>query len=75
MCRALSRQIERVEGSKDVVHLGVIKSLVKNGMDPDELYEKLKRRNGGRLDKCVLYQFQGAVLDIPWWECKNLRRK
>ena len=33
--------------------------------DPEELYEKLKYKNGGKLDRCVLYQLQGAVLDIP----------
>lgn len=40
--------------------------------DPEEIYERLKKKEGGRLDKCVLYLFQGAVLDIPWWKCKDL---
>jgi len=39
--------------------------------DPEELYEELKRRRGGKLDKCVLYQFRGALLDIPWPKCKD----
>ena len=39
--------------------------------DPEKLYEKLKRKSGGQLDKCVLYQFRGAVLNIPWPKCKN----
>lgn len=43
--------------------------------NPDELYEKLKRKKGGKLDKCVLYQLQGAVLDIPWPQCKGLYRR
>jgi len=38
--------------------------------DPEKLYERLRNKEGGRLDRCVLYQFQGAVRDIPWWECK-----
>lgn len=42
--------------------------------DPKVLYEKLRRKCGGNLDKCVLYQLQGAVLDIPWPECKNLKK-
>lgn len=42
--------------------------------DPNKLYEELKKRNGGKLDRCVLYQFQGALLDIPWWECKNIKK-
>ena len=40
--------------------------------NPEELYEKLKRKSGGKLDKCVLYQLRGAVLDIPWPKCKDL---
>jgi len=43
--------------------------------DPRKIYEKLKEKEGGKLDKCVLYQFQGAVLDIPWWKYKNLPKK
>ncbi len=42
--------------------------------DPEKLYEKLKRKSGGKLDKCVYYQLKGAVLDIPWPECKNLSK-
>jgi nucleotidyltransferase/DNA polymerase involved in DNA repair len=40
--------------------------------DPEKLYEKMKNKSGGTLDKCVLYQLKGAVLDIPWPKCKNL---
>ncbi len=39
--------------------------------DPEELYEELKRRRGGKLDKCVLYQLRGALLDVPWPKCKD----
>ena len=39
--------------------------------DPEELYEKLKMSAGGKLDRCVLYVLRGAVLDIPWPQCKN----
>jgi len=39
--------------------------------NPEILYEKLRYKAGGKLDKCVLYQLQGAVLDIPWPECKG----
>jgi nucleotidyltransferase/DNA polymerase involved in DNA repair len=38
---------------------------------PESLYEKLRKKAGGRLDKCVLYQLRGAILDIPWPECKG----
>jgi len=40
--------------------------------DPEELYEKLKKNGNGILDKCVLYQLRGAILDIPWPKCKNI---
>ena len=39
--------------------------------DPEKLYERLKRKRGGRLDKCVLYQFRGAIRNLPWPECKD----
>lgn len=42
--------------------------------DPEKLYEKLKRKEGGKLDKCVLYQLRGAVLDVPWSKCKNFTK-
>ena len=41
------------------------------GSTPEELYEKLKMRAGGSLDRCVLYVLRGAVLDIPWPQCKD----
>ncbi len=40
--------------------------------DPQRLYESLKKKEGGKLDKCVLYVLQGAILEVPWWECKDL---
>ncbi len=43
--------------------------------DPEELYQRLKKKEGGKLDKCVLYQLRGAVLDIPWPKCKDLPKK
>ncbi len=33
--------------------------------------EKLKAKSGGKLDRCVLYQFRGAKLGKPWWTCKD----
>lgn len=39
--------------------------------DPDKLYERLKKKKGGKLDKCVLYQLRGAIRDIPWPQCKD----
>jgi len=42
--------------------------------NPEEIYEKIRKKEGGKLDKCVLYQLHGAVLDVPWWDCKNLTK-
>ncbi len=39
--------------------------------NPETLYEKLRNKTGGKLDRCVLYQLRGAVLDIPWPECND----
>jgi nucleotidyltransferase/DNA polymerase involved in DNA repair len=40
--------------------------------DPKKLYERLKKKSGGKLDRCVLYQLRGAIQDISWPECKDL---
>ena len=37
--------------------------------NPEALYEELRLRNGGTLDRCVLYAFRGAKYDIPWPKC------
>lgn len=29
---------------------------------PEKIYEKLKKKEGGKLDKCVLYELRGAIL-------------
>lgn len=42
--------------------------------DPEELYKKLKKKGGGILDKCVLYQLRGAILNVPWPKCRNITK-
>ncbi len=42
-------------------------------LDPEELFERLQIIDDN-VDPCVLYVFRGAVLNIPWWKCKNLTR-
>ena len=39
--------------------------------DPEALYEEWKRREGGKLDRCVLYQLRGAKYGMAWPECKD----
>lgn len=39
--------------------------------NPEKLFKKLKQIYK-KVDRCELYVFRGAILDIPWWECKNI---
>ncbi len=39
--------------------------------DPETLFEEMKHRRGGKLDRCVLYLFRGAKHGIAWPECKD----
>ena len=41
--------------------------------DPERLFEQLQVIDDN-VDPCELYVFRGAILDIPWWECKNLTK-
>ncbi len=38
---------------------------------PEKLYERLKTKEKGTLDRCVLYKLKGAKLDLPWTLCKE----
>jgi len=73
---------ESLKQLQSVINIGPVaaKSLYSMGVrtpeqlkraNPEHLYEKLKRRNGGKLDRCVLYQFRGAINGRPWPECKD----
>ena len=42
-----------------------------NEIDSNILYEKLKKKNGGKLDKCVFYQIEGAKKNKKWWKCND----
>lgn len=41
--------------------------------DPEKLFERLQIIDNN-VDPCELYVFRGAILDIPWWECKNFTK-
>jgi hypothetical protein len=77
-----SEKLDAVKRLRSVRNIGVVtaEELYSIGIktpeqlmesDPERVYEKLKAKNGGKLDKCVLYQLRGAQLDKPWWKCKN----
>jgi nucleotidyltransferase/DNA polymerase involved in DNA repair len=36
--------------------------------NPEALYEQLQTQKGGKVDRCVLYQFRGAKLNKSWWK-------
>ena len=45
--------------------LGIKTAEEMRNSNPEEIYERLKKKNGGKLDRCVLYQFRGARLNKP----------
>jgi len=78
-----TKQSKSMEGLQSLVNIGpaIAKRLYSIGIrtakqlkksNPEEIYEKLKMNEGGILDKCVLYQIRGAILEIPWWTCKDI---
>ena len=51
--------------------IGITTSTQLKNSEPEKIYEKLIIAEGGKLDKCVLYQLRGAILNTPWWLCKE----
>ena len=59
--------------AKRLYAIGIITPAQFKKYKPEQVYEKLKKQEGGVLDRCVLYVLQGAILSIPWWVCKNYK--
>ena len=57
--------------AKRLCSIGITESSQLKRSNPEKVYEKLKQKEGGQLDICVLYQIRGAILNAPWWICKN----
>ena len=55
----------------DLLSLGIETPEQMLSADPEALYEELKCRCGGVLDRCVLYSFRGAKHGIPWPQCMD----
>jgi len=53
--------------------IGITTSSQLKKSNPEKIYEELKQMEEGSLDKCVLYVLRGAILNIPWWVCKDLK--
>ncbi|MCK5491709.1 MAG: TfoX/Sxy family DNA transformation protein [Candidatus Omnitrophica bacterium] len=58
--------------AKRFYSIGITTSKQLKKSNPEKIYEKLRINEGGILDKCVLYQIRGAILEIPWWVCKDI---
>ncbi|MFH1394566.1 MAG: helix-hairpin-helix domain-containing protein [Candidatus Omnitrophota bacterium] len=56
--------------------LGIMSADQMKKSNPEILFEKIKQVYK-KADPCELYVFRGAILDVPWWECKdvNMRKK
>jgi hypothetical protein len=39
--------------------------------EPEELYQRLQKKLGCHVDRCVLYVFRGAKTGKPWPECSD----
>jgi nucleotidyltransferase/DNA polymerase involved in DNA repair len=77
-----SKKLEAIKRLRSLRNIGIVtaeklysigiktpEQIIKS--NPERLYEKLKAKHGGKLDRCVLYQIRGAKLDEPWWKCKS----
>lgn len=51
--------------------IGITTSFQLKKSNPEKIYEELKQMEGSSLDKCALYVLRGAILNTPWWVCKD----
>ena len=58
-----------LEKKLKLIGINTVDDFVKT--DPLELYNRLQAKLGSPIDRCVLYCFKGAELDLPWYECKR----
>ena len=58
-----------IEGKLKLIGVHTIDDFLE--VDPYELYNNLQATLGCPVDRCVLYCFKGAQLDLPWYECKR----
>jgi len=54
--------------------IGITSPSMLKRQSPEKVYQKLKEKEGGALDICVLYQIRGAIRNSPWWLCKDSKR-
>jgi hypothetical protein len=66
---------------KDLFSLGIFSVSDLKGKNPEILYEKLNKKSGKQLDRCLLYVFRCAVYfantkkhdsqKLKWWNWKD----
>ncbi|MBU1121204.1 MAG: helix-hairpin-helix domain-containing protein [Candidatus Omnitrophota bacterium] len=54
--------------------IGITTSSQLKKSNPEKVYEKLRKKEGKPLDRCVLYVLRGAIKNTPWWICKDTRK-
>lgn len=84
--RAVKTELRAIPGvgpsiEKDLLDLGVRRVADLSGADPQRLYDRLCRKRGERIDRCVLYVFRCAVYFagherhepdlLKWWNWKD----
>jgi len=57
--------------AEELYRLGIKSPEQMKKTDPEKLFARLKKVKKGA-DPCELYIFRGAVLNKPWWKCKNI---
>ncbi|MFH0771737.1 MAG: helix-hairpin-helix domain-containing protein [Candidatus Omnitrophota bacterium] len=57
--------------AEKLYNLGIQTSEQMKASNPDKLFKRLKGIYS-KVDPCELYVFKGAILDIPWWMCKDI---
>ena len=60
-----------LERKLNLIGIETVEEFLKS--DPEEMYARLQRELGGPVDRCVLYCFRGARLNLPWPRCKDLK--
>jgi hypothetical protein len=58
-----------IESKLQLIGVNTVADFMK--ADPLELYNRLESKLGFHVDRCVLYCFKGAQLDLPWPACKR----
>ena len=71
--------------AQDLVNIGIKKISCLKGKNPEVLYNKLCKKQGGKVDRCMLYVLKEAVYfaetpkaqrekeKLKWWNWKDVK--